>query len=260
MTFIATILAACNLPVRPASTPGIDQALAGTIVASTLEALRTKTPSQSMSDLSTPLPTTPFPSTIPTFVSTLAITPSPTATITPTYSVPMLNFAVNTNCREGPGTEYKVIIVLRSGQQAEAVGVQGNYCIAKNPNGEETCWVASDLASPSGSVWLLPTMTAPPLPTREPPPAPNWSKWNYECAYASGGSTMTMNLLWTDHATNETGYRVYRDGQVIASLGPDINSYIDVAFLESGKSFSYSVEVYSDAGQSSTSTISKACQ
>jgi hypothetical protein len=253
---LTAVLGACNLPTRPTSTPGIDQAQAGTIVAMTLESLRTQSPASTQPLLIT---TTPI-SITTTSTPTLAVTKTPPGTITPTYSVPMLSFDGNTNCREGPGTDYKVLTVIRSAQKAEAVGGQDKYWVVKNPNGEGTCWVASDFATPTGSTWTLPTMTAPPLPTREPPAAPVWSDWNYTCAFAPGGSTVTMNLLWTDRASDETGYKIYRDDQAVITLAADSSSYTDTAFVESGKSLIYYVEAFSDAGHSDSSKITATCQ
>lgn len=259
LIMLTSLLAACNLPARPTSTPIIDQALAGTIVAMTLESLHTKLP-ESTPALSNPaVKNSPVP-TIITPTPTMAQTSTPTATITPTYAVPMMQFTVNSNCREGPGKDYKVAIVFQTGQKAEAVGVMGDYWIVKNPKSNDPCWIANDLASPSGSTWTLPTVTAPPAPTSNPPAAPGWSKYNYDCVFASGGSTVTMNLIWSDRAYNEAGYKVYRDGQVVASLAADSTSYIDVSFVASGQTISYYVEAYSNAGQTKSSTITASCQ
>ena len=261
MTLLAALLTACNLPVRPTATPIIDQALAGTIVAMTLEAIQTQSPGNTpvAQDTSTQNPeiiNSPIPSVTPSQI----VTPTVTSTITPTYSAPMLRFDGNTNCREGPGTDYRVVTVLRSGQQIVPEGMNGNYWVVKNPNGQGNCWVATDFATPSGSTWTLTTVTVPPPPTTQPPTAPTWSKWHYDCVFAPGGFTVTMNLVWTDLATNETGYKVYRDGQVVATLNAGSNSYTDVAFEESGKTLTYYVEVYKDALSADSSTIKAVCQ
>ena len=69
-----------------------------------------------------------------------------------------------------------------------------------------------------------------------------------------------MEMAWTDRATNETGYKVFRDGQAVATLGPDSSSYTDVTFLASGKNAKYYIEAYSDSGHSDTSTVEASCQ
>jgi hypothetical protein len=261
MIIITSLLAACNMPARPTATPIIDQALAGTIVAMTLESLLTPTANIGLPTQGTPyLQLTDMNSPVPSSTPSPIVTITQTGTITPTYSAPLLRFDGNTNCREGPGTSYKVVTVLRAGQKIQPTGIQGNYWIVQNPNGKGTCWVATDYATPSGSVWTLTTMTAPVPPTGEPPTAPKWANWNDTCAAASGGLTVTMNLKWIDLATGETGFKIYRDGELIATLGPDSNSYTDVAFMANGKTMSYYIEVFKDTAQSDSATINAICQ
>ena len=102
--------------------------------------------------------------------------------------------------------------------------------------------------------------TASPTPTRIPPNTPVWSAYNYTCELAVGGGTMTMNLGWTDRSDGEESYKVYRDGQVIATLEPNSTFYVDVVFVATGKTLSYSVEAFNENWQASTSTITNGCQ
>lgn len=239
------MLAACNRPSGQAPTPTINLDMVGTIAAMTLEAMTTPTPSAMPS------------ATLP---PTLAVTSTPKLTITPTYSVPMLEFSGNTNCRKGPGADYAVETVIQSGRKAEAVGVLGIYWLVKDPAGKGTCWVVNDYVKPSGSVWVLPTVTAPPTPSPQPLAAPTWSNWTYSCAFASGGNDITMNLSWSDSTNAEDGYTITRDGQSIVTLGPNTTSYTDVTFVASGQSVTYTVEVFNKTGRASSSKINVACQ
>jgi hypothetical protein len=102
--------------------------------------------------------------------------------------------------------------------------------------------------------------TASPVPTISPPNTPVWSIYNYTCELASGGSTMTMNLGWTDRSNGEESYKVYRDEQLIAVLPPNSTTYVDIAFIAMGKTLSYSVEAFNNNWQASTSTITHGCQ
>ncbi|PWH13162.1 MAG: hypothetical protein DDG60_10760 [Anaerolineae bacterium] len=247
-TLIA-LLASCNLPrtaPQPALTPTADPGLVSTFAAQTLEALSSPTP----------------PATSTSVTSTPSPTLTATLTITPTYETPMVRFDTNTNCRNGPGPIFSVAIVIRSGQKAEIVGKSelGDFWLVKNPNGKGTCWVASEVVQASGSVHLLPTVAAPPTPTAAPPKAPGWQGWTYSCTYAPGGSNATVEMRWSDTNLNEDGYNVYRNGQIIAAFGPDVTAYTDVAFVASGGSLAYYVEVYSAAGNARSSTISITCQ
>ena len=204
---------------------------------------------------------TPYTQT-PTFTPTVAATATQTPTVTPTYTTPILLFNGNANCRKGPGEEFDVVTVVRSGQKAEAVGrlEKTNYWLVKKPGSAETCWVTDDFAKSSGSIQMLPTVTAPSTPTPKPPVPPSWSTWNYTCDFASGGSNINMNLVWTDRSNDEVGYIVYRDGQAIANLGSNSTTYTDTAFVSAGQSVSYKVEVYNKSGTASSSTISATCQ
>jgi hypothetical protein len=98
------------------------------------------------------------------------------------------------------------------------------------------------------------------ISTRIPANTPVWSTYNYACKPAVGGSTMTMNLGWTDRSTSEESYKVYRNGQVIATLEPNSAFYVDVFFVATGRTLSYSVEAFNENWQASTSTIANGCQ
>ena len=71
---------------------------------------------------------------------------------------------------------------------------------------------------------------------------------------------MTMNLGWTDRSDSEESYKVYRGGQVIATLEPNSAFYVDVFFVATGKTLNYSVEAFNENWQASTSTITNGCQ
>ena len=106
----------------------------------------------------------------------------------------------------------------------------------------------------------VPVATVPPITTPIPPNTPAWLAYNYTCKLAAGGGTMTMNLAWDDRSNSEEGYKVYRDGQVIATLAPNSTFYVDVAFVATGKTLSYTVEAFNADWQASTSTITYGCE
>jgi hypothetical protein len=105
-----------------------------------------------------------------------------------------------------------------------------------------------------------PTLIASPVLMTIVPNTPTWSVYNYTCALASGGASMTMNLAWKDRSTSEAGYRVYRDKQAIVTLPPNSTAYVDVVFVATGKTVSYSVEAFSPDWQFSTPTVTYGCQ
>ena len=104
------------------------------------------------------------------------------------------------------------------------------------------------------------TMTVSPNSTPFPPNVPVWVKYTYNCTSVSGGSTMTMDLNWSDRSTSEEGYTVYRDKQVIATLAPNSTNYVDVAFVATGRTLSYSVEAFNTNWRANSSTITYGCQ
>ena len=122
-----------------------------------------------------------------------------------------------------------------------------------NPIQTETS-ILTPTYSPTGTATVSPVLT--PFLTD----TPRWKIYNYTCDLAVGGATMTMNLTWTDLSTSEEGYKVYRDGNVIATLSPNSSSYTDIFFIATGKTVSYSVEAFTENWKASTSTIVNACQ
>lgn len=108
--------------------------------------------------------------------------------------------------------------------------------------------------------YTAPIVIASPISAPIPAHTPFLSAYNFTCALAAGGGIMTMNLAWIDHSNDEEGYRVYRDGRVIATLAPNSIFYADVAFVAAGKTLSYAVEAFSKDWQASTRTINYGCQ
>lgn len=237
--FLMLALAACNLP---GPKPAVDQGAVGTVAALTLTAF---------SAGQVTLTATP----------TVAVAVSLTPTLTPTFSSPMLFFDGATNCRSGPGTEYDVVAVMKDGDKAAILNrsPSGNYWVIKSPNGKGPCWVAGDYARAEGSVQTLPLATVPPTPTLQAPGKPTWQNYTYNCTFASGGSNVTVSLIWSDRSSNEDGYNLYRDGELIASLGPDTTTYTDTAFVGAGQSLSYYVEAYNNAGGVQSPVINITC-
>jgi fibronectin type 3 domain-containing protein len=69
---------------------------------------------------------------------------------------------------------------------------------------------------------------------------------------------MRINLTWTDNATNEAGFRVYRssDGgatwSVLVQLGANVGNYVDSSVAAS-RTYSYRVTAFNGAGESAFS-------
>lgn len=242
------LLPACTLQ-GPSPEPSLNEQ-AATFVAMTLNA---SAPTESEG---TPL------ATRPANTPALTATSGAKATITPTYSVPMLEVEEPTNCRSGPGQNYEVITVFQVGAKAEIVGryPENDWWLINNPFGSGTCWIWGEFAKVSGSDWTVPSVTPPPPATAGLPAPPSISNWEYFCSFGSSGPNVTFNLTWSDRATDETGYRIYRNSELVAELPPNSGSFSEVVEVASNEKITYRLEVFSSSGASSASPISFSCQ
>jgi uncharacterized protein YraI len=242
------LLSACNFPDLFSEPSLNDQA--ATFVAMTLNAPATGEPVQTAQ--------TPRPANSPT----QAANSGPTGTITPTYSIPMLEVEEPTNCRSGPGQNYEIITVFQSGASAEIVGryPENDWWLINNPFGSGTCWIWGEFATVSGSHWTVPSVTPPPPATAGLPAPPSISNWDFSCSFSSSGPNVTFNLTWSDRATDETGYRIYRNDELVTELPPNSGSFSEVVDVEANENITYRLEVFNSTGASSAAPISFSCQ
>ena len=212
---ILTILA-CNLP------GGQSNDLGGTITAQaeTLQA----------------------PTSTPTFDGTAA------ASISLTSSVVEVSVTSNTNCRTGPNSAFDLVFTMNPGMTAQVVGkdTPDNYWIINNPTGG-TCWLWGQYAVLDGDTNTLPEYpapAAPPKPTQptktpkpsatpkpEAPKAPSDLAGAYDRTCEGGTRDGTpiwiedVTLTWHDNASDETGYRMYKNGSPVPDLPADSTQY-----------------------------------
>jgi hypothetical protein len=149
-----------------------------------------------------------------------------------------------TNCRTGPGQPYDQVSGLNPGETAEVVGkyTPANYWIILWPGG--TCWLWGQYATITGDPSGLPEFTPPPTPTPAftptktftatlaPPEAPSNLSGAYDrtCAGVirndgSPGWEEEIYLTWQDNADNETGYRIYRNGNAMPDFPANSTSF-----------------------------------
>jgi len=244
---LGILISSCNMQANSTPDPQIATAAALTVQAA-INAAPLASPTAGDSAIGTATSAQP---------GTPAPTKTSTPTITPTYSTPILTIKESTNCRVGPGQAFVVIFTFLPGTSAEIVGQYptDNYWIVKLPDSNDTCWIWGEYATATGSYWVVPTVTVPPTATASPPERPGSIHFNYECPFGN----LTTVLNWDDNADNETGYRVYRDDQLIAELPANSNTYIDNT-TTSGSNITYSVEAFNDAGVSERRSIGFSCQ
>ena len=247
ISLILSILA-CNWPLDQVAPPSDVQ----TAAALTLQAIL---PPSLTSTASTP---TIGVTSSPRVTLTSAAVGSPTITITPTYSVPMLTVKESTNCRTGPGEEYEIVFTYLSGKELEIVGRYdpGNFWLVKSnesPNG--TCWLWGQFVEVTGSYWAVSSVTPPPTATSAPPRGPGIDKWEFSCS----DGALNFTVIWVDNANNETSYRIFRNGEQIAELPPDTITYTDVFAVSPDQRVEYFVQVYSPFGTANSSVMPMRC-
>jgi hypothetical protein len=79
--------------------------------------------------------------------------------------------------------------------------------------------------------------------------------YDFACTFTE----VTVNLSWTDVASDESGYRLLRNGGTLVELPANSSAFTDTAAASSGSSFTYSVEAFNSAGKSTAVSISFAC-
>ncbi len=195
-----------------------------------------------------------------------------TPTLTSAPSIPLFTFTTNANCRAGPGTVYEVDDSFLMDQSTQIDGRNGSeprWWWVLRANGGH-CWVSDAtgkasgptggvqvVAAPPPPVVISPTDTSappPPPPPQSPPSAPgSLSVTNHVCA----SPTYSVTLGWQDLASNESGYRVYRDNTVIATLGANATSYTDIP--PGSGPYAYKVEAFNNIGAASAITSDGGC-
>mgnify|MGYP001309615525 CR=1 FL=1 len=165
--------------------------------------------------------------------------PTLTDTPTPQASLPFFTFTQNANCRRGPGTAYKVTTSFPQGQQLPVSGRNSDatWLQLPIPDTRAICWVSVVTGSLSVDPEVLPLADYPPLPA-----APAQLRIEQRFCSPNGYS---LKLAWAGSAS---GYRVYRNGALIATLGPNTNVYPDQPPF--GDPHSYAVEALSADGVS----------
>jgi hypothetical protein len=184
-------------------------------------------------------------------------TPDPAVTATATtLSDPAFTFDTNANCRAGDSTAYGVVTSFLQGAQARIEGrnADGSWFLVQMPAGG-TCWVAGSVGTPSGPYGSVGVVVPPPLPPTDtpvpaqPPSAPGNLHLGGEVCTSE---EFSVTLEWGDVA-GEDGYRVYRDGQLIATLGEGETSYTDSP--PDYNAHGYGVEAFNESGASNRPTV-----
>lgn len=208
---------------------------------------------------------TPAFTATPQFTETPSLTP--TITLTPTPTIPQVSVTSATNCRTGPGIEYDLLFTLQPGQTVEIIGKDSpdNYWIINMPSGG-SCWLWGKYAVVSGNLAVLREYAPPPTPTPSLPANPSGLKIHYDCTLNGPALQYDVHveLTWTDNATNEQGYYIYRNDDRIATLDANETGFEDdtimgTAITDPKPQIGYSVQAFNDAGKSKKINKSFSC-
>jgi hypothetical protein len=249
---IAFLPSACNLPA-PAAATGISlEQQAATVVGMTLTASAQNVP------LASPTSESLLP--LPSATAEAAPTIQPNAT--PTGGPTTLTVDSNTNCREGPSTDYKVVIVLVPGSTYQIIArAQDNkYWVVTEIGKSNLCWVPAEMSNAFGNVTLLPAVTpAAPTSSAGALQPPVGLQWQYDCVFNGIPGNIQVVLNWTDRSNNETGFRVYRDGSVIGTVGAGVTTYVETFTGSVTAPYSYRISSFNETGEAMGSPISFSC-
>jgi hypothetical protein len=246
---LVAAVVACNMPFEQLPPPNDVQ----TAAALTLQSLLT--PSMTSPAASPEITLTASPRVTRT---SSTIVGSATTSVTPTYSVPTLTVQESTNCRAGPGEEYEIIFTYLQGKVLEIVGRYdpGNFWLVKsNESPTGTCWLWGQYVEVTGSYWAVSSVTPPPTVTSAPPRAPIIEEWNFFCE----GGILNFTVTWRDAASDETSYRIFRNGEGLVELPANSTTYTDQYDVPADQSVEYYIQVFSATGTANSSIMRMRC-
>jgi hypothetical protein len=231
ITLVLGILA-CDIGGQTPSASALNAA--ATVVSMTLQAQGTSAPAAALA--------TPSSSPVPA-----------TATTKPALTIKTNKAA----CRNGPGPNYDLVASYSTGTVVDMIAkdTADGYWLVKDPASGSSCWVKTLDATPGGSFDLLPEVTPAANASNGAPAAPTVFYPNYTC----DATTLTNTLKWNDAADNENGYRLYRDGSLIADLPANTTTFFESFTFTFGSQLTYAIEAYNDLGTSSQRTLTFHC-
>jgi hypothetical protein len=176
------------------------------------------------------------------------------ATATPSATLPVLQIVtdtptaqlaavviptLNAYCRKGPGTLYDQVMVLQKGTAYNVIGRDSlNSWWQIQASGSTACWVGDANVSKQGPVEQAAIVQGPPLPGT---PANFVS--SFVCNIKS--KTLGVSFNWAG-VPGASGYRIYRNGNLLATVAGNLTAYHDAAPL--GVDLVYELEAFNAYG------------
>ena len=182
----------------------------------------------------------------------------------------------DTNCRLGNSTAFDIADTLFAGVEYSPIarGTDNLWLQFEGPATGQKCWAyAEGMADVDGNpvnLTDIPTDALPiaayPLPPQEdeepeegdseggtPPNAPANAYIKQTCT----GQEYKVQLVWIDASDNEEGFRIYRDGNLIATKGAGKQEHND--FPAYGGPYVYIIEAFNAHGAASTKVQDAGC-
>lgn len=207
----------------------------------------------------------------PTRSPTVEVLSGPAGT-TPTESPagrsPSGRVGSNANCRSGPGQAYPVRAYLTAGDVVSVLGRNeaSTWWLVTQKGSNRRCWIWDGLIDIEGTSQTIPiktpppeptwTLTPTPTPTATSTPSPPSKPTNFHISSRTcTSSAYQITLMWVDTAGNESGYRLFRDGTLLAILPADTVSYLDDP--PRGSPVVYDLEAFNDGGASGQTRLTE---
>jgi len=180
----------------------------------------------------------------------------------------------NTNCRLGNSTAFDIADTLFEGVEYTPIGrgADNLWLLFEGPATQRNCWafagglnftVDDEPVDPEDIAPELLPVVAYPAPPEEPdgddgdqgsaPAAPANAYINQTC----NDQEYKVQLVWFDASDNEDGFRIYRDGNLIASKGAGSQQHND--FPPIGGPYNYTIEAFNESGSASTNVQDPGC-
>ena len=189
---------------------------------------------------------------------------------TPTPGPITAIITTDARCRTGPGFVYADYDFFTPNQTTVVYAriADSSWYQVQAPTLSGKCWIGQAVLEfdVTPEVLLtLPVLQPPPTPTPTPgdgggqagsaPDAPSGLKANETVCNANDG--YKVKLTWNDNSDNEAGFRVYHNGQLVATLAADVEQYTHTVPGNFGQQQSYFVEAYNNSGSAKSNTATE---
>jgi len=210
----------------------------------------------------------------------------PAAVLPPVTGDVTVTVTTATNCRTGPGQNFKIIYGMPVGQVAKVVAKNSysGYWIIEIPGqAGQNCWLWGQYAVINGDTSTLkevvtptspaPTITNTPKPTNTVQPtatsttaaavapnAPQILTSFVTCSDAGGGNrNYVIELNWADNSNNETMFVITTSSNRLDSKGPNATSHTFTEVLPAGTNLTVSLIAQNGTGSSAPVSTSLSC-